>query len=217
LYSHRGGFETDPKILLALAALALLPLAALAAPGESFGMVTNVVDGDTFDIAIEKPDPRIHSSVERVRLADVNSPEMSTKEGIPARDFSWAVLLNKRVYLDIDNRARTGRDSYGRLVCVVYLTGFDGQPVTSPCFNRMIVDSGYAVVENFTNNEFDPKEWWAKPRSIPKEGYEPDAIASELERFVRDMLRQLQGRLAPELERVSREAAEWLSNRFQGR
>jgi hypothetical protein len=61
---------------LALLLLAyLLPIMALAAPDEASGVVTNVVDGDTFDLRIEKTDPRILYEIERVRLADVDSPE----------------------------------------------------------------------------------------------------------------------------------------------
>lgn len=36
------------------------------------------MDGDTFDIRIEETDPRVVYEVERVRLADVDSPEMAT-------------------------------------------------------------------------------------------------------------------------------------------
>lgn len=36
------------------------------------------MDGDTFDIRIEETDPGVVYEVERVRLADVDSPEMAT-------------------------------------------------------------------------------------------------------------------------------------------
>ena len=76
-------------MLLALSLILLeLPSAVKAAPDEAYGTVINVVDGNTFDIAIEKPDPRIISNVERIRLADVISPEISTQEGLLARDFA---------------------------------------------------------------------------------------------------------------------------------
>ena len=61
----------------------LLPILALGAPYEASGIVTNVVDGDTFDLRIDKTDPRIIYEIERVRLADVDSPEMRTP--IPPR------------------------------------------------------------------------------------------------------------------------------------
>jgi len=54
---------------LALLLLAsLLPILASATPDEASGVVTNVVDGDTFDIRIEKTDPRVIYEIERVRL-----------------------------------------------------------------------------------------------------------------------------------------------------
>jgi micrococcal nuclease len=133
----------------------------LGASNEAFGIVTNVVDGDTFDIRIVQTDPRIIYEIERVRLADVNCPEMSTPEGPPAKNLTAAILLNKTVWLDIDDRTTDGRDFYGRLVCVVYLADPSGQPIPTPCFNRILVDSGQAVIDDYTTNEFVPDVWWA--------------------------------------------------------
>ncbi|NYT01752.1 MAG: thermonuclease family protein, partial [Methanosarcinales archaeon] len=113
-------------IIALLLMVALLPLDALAARDEAYGVVVNVVDGDTVDINMEKGDPRIMGSIERVRMADVDSPEISTSEGLLAKDLTSAVLLNKRAFLDIDDASGNGRDSYGRLICVVYLSGVYG-------------------------------------------------------------------------------------------
>lgn len=153
-------------IFCALVLLALLSV-AMGAPDEASGIVTYVVAGDTFDIQIEHTDPRIKSSVERIRLADVDSPEMSTPEGILAKDFTAAILLDKKVWLDIDDKAEDGRGPYGWLICVVYLAGLDGQPISSPSFNRILVDSGHAVVKDYTN-EFDPDDWWPSEESVSK-------------------------------------------------
>ena len=38
-----------------------------------------------------------------------------------------------------------------------YLNGSINLSRTS---NRMLVDSGNAVIEDFKNNEFDPASWW---------------------------------------------------------
>ncbi len=114
--------ETRLKLILALLMLvAILPTTAFASPTEASGTVTNVVDGDTFDIRIEDTDPRIIYEIERVRLADVDSPEMSTPEGPPAKAFATEVLLGEKVWLDIDNKSEDGRGPYDRLICVVYL------------------------------------------------------------------------------------------------
>lgn len=187
----------------------LLPIIGLAAQDEAYGTVTNIVDGDTFDVSIEKADSRIVSGVERIRLADINSPEIETAQGPSAKDFTFAVLMNKRVYLDIDDLSGNGRDTYGRLVCVVYLTGFYGQPLASPNFNRMLVDSGHAVLDNFTNNEFNPKDWWS--------GQDSGSIALPLESLLQDPLRQLQQSAGNELDQEARGAWDWINDQISMR
>jgi len=154
----------------------------LAAPDEASGIVTNVVDGDTFDLQIIDSDLRIENSIERIRLADVDSPEMSTPEGPLAKAFSSAILINKTVWLDIDDRSEDGRGPYDRLICVVYLAGLDGQFIPSPCFNRVLVDSGHAQVKDFTNNEFTPGDWWAS-QTVDEVSPEP-ATTTEAGKYV---------------------------------
>ena len=165
--------------LLVLASL--LPILASAAPDEASGMVTNVVDGDTFDLRIDKTDPRIIYEIERVRLADVDSPEMSTPEGPPAKVFATDTLLGKKVWLDIDDKSRDGRDPYGRLIAVVYLEDLDGTINTTHPFNRLLVDAVHAIVKDFTNNEFDPAAWWgnATTEPEPEEDNETATTATE--------------------------------------
>ena len=165
----RRDYITRLKLIFALLMLvSILPTVALAVPTEASGTVTNVVDGDTFDIRVEVTDPRIIYEIERVRLADVDSPEMSTSEGPLAKVFTTAILLDKKVWLDIDDRSEDGRGPYDRLICAVYLAGSDGQLITYPCFNRMLVDYGYAEVKDFTTNEFNPDNWWTSggPASV---------------------------------------------------
>lgn len=151
----------------------LLPILASATPDEASGTVTNVVDGDTFDIRIEKTDPRIIYEIERVRLADVDSPEMSTPEGPKAAIFATEVLLGKKVWLDIDGLSGNGRDPYERLLAVVYLENPDGTICATP-FNRLLVDASFAVVEDYTNNEFNPATWWAGEIQVPEPSSAPD-------------------------------------------
>ncbi len=195
-------------LLLAILLLAMLSSVAFAASDESYGIVTSVLDGDTFDVAIEKADPRITSSVERIRLSDVNSPEMDTEGGLAARDFTYAVLMNKRVFLDIDDASGNGRDPYGRLVCVAYLTGVYGRPLNKPSFNQMLIDSGYAEIDDFTNNEFSLEE--AKPdegSQVAAAGYN---LSSQLDDLKNDLLSQLRDSLANELDKRANETAAWL-------
>ncbi len=203
--------------ILLLAMMAFLPLVATAAQDEAYGVVTNVLDGDTFDVTIEKADSRIVSSVERIRLADVDSPEMDMQSGLTARDFTYAVLMNKRVYLDIDDRSGNGRDPYGRLVCVAYLTGVYGQPLSMPSFNQMLVSSGHAKINDFIDNEFTLEESDLKGNA-PEEGginvnVQPEDdlnLSRQLESLKSDLLSQLRDALARELDKRANEAVDWL-------
>ncbi|MEJ5292449.1 MAG: thermonuclease family protein [Candidatus Methanosuratincola sp.] len=71
--------------------------------------VMAVHDGDTFTLA----------TGERVRLADLNAPELGEDGSYEARDYLSSLVWQKTVYLDVDDKYRT--DIYGRLVCVVYV------------------------------------------------------------------------------------------------
>jgi hypothetical protein len=66
------------------------------------------------------------------------------------------VPINNIVSLD----DKTGKDEFGRWVAVVYLANSDGSLNLTRNFNRMLMDSGHAVMEGFKNNEFDPQSWW---------------------------------------------------------
>jgi endonuclease YncB( thermonuclease family) len=198
-------------LIFASLLLFILSCTALAAQDEAYGIVTNVVDGDTFDVTIEKPSPKIAYNVERVRLADVDSPEMATDVGPAAKDFTYSALLNKRVYLDIDDLSATGRDTYGRLVCVARLSGVRGQIIPAPSFNRMLVDAGHASLKDFKNNEFDPQDWWSE-----------DLLPSSEEDATPDMGVDLKEELLPEIEasaeklldRAARELWNWIKEQM---
>ncbi|MDI9417938.1 MAG: thermonuclease family protein [Euryarchaeota archaeon] len=138
-------------VLLAL----LLPSFASATSIEAFGTVTDVIDGDTIDVRIEGQDYRIYEDIIRVRLADIDTPEMDTPTGPIAKQFTYQELNGNTVYLDLDNK--TGKDPYDRWIAVVYLLKPDG---TLENFNRMLVDSGQACIWDFDDNEFDPATWW---------------------------------------------------------
>ena len=155
----RIGFLCSTAILI----LALFNI-TMCAPDESYGVVSKIIDGSTFNIVVEKADPRIFYNTERITLADIKSPDLNTSDGVAARDLTAAVLLNRRVFLDINNLGN-GRDSQGRLVCVVYLSGYYGQPLLSPCYNRILVDSGLATVNDSKDNEFNPADWWSRASS----------------------------------------------------
>lgn len=124
------------------------------APDEVSGRVVLVTDGDTFDVLVLEHDGRIQEETIRVRLADLDSPELygerACKEGEWAREYTYSWLMDSMVSLDIDDV--NGQDEYGRWIAVCYLQ--DGRN-----FNKMLVDSGNAAQKDFRSNEFDPYDW----------------------------------------------------------
>jgi hypothetical protein len=188
----------------------LLSNMVLGVPDESYGVVTRIVDGGSFDIQIEKADPRIDYSTERITLADIDAPDPGTADGLQAKDLAAAVLLNRRVFLDINNKGN-GRGPQGSLVCVVYLCGYYGGPLLSPCYNRIVVDSGLAAVNDSKDNEFNPADWWSKP-SKSRPGYNDSAetVINRLEIIARDFVSPVQRELGKEYDRRLKEAGNWL-------
>ena len=150
------------RIIIPILALVLfLPFLAASSPDEAYGRVIKVVDGDTFDIALQDYNSsQIAEDVIRIRLADIDTPEVrgpkACEEGKEASAYTRTWLLSNYVFLDLDDK--TGKDPYGRWVAVVYLSE-DGRPGRN--FNKQLVDSGHAVIEDFKNNEFDPGSWWS--------------------------------------------------------
>lgn len=143
-------------IIPILALVLLLPLLVAGAPDEAYGRVIKVVDGDTFDIVLQNYNSsQVSEDVIRIRLADIDTPEVrgpkACEAGKEASAYTRTWLQSNYVFLDLDDK--TGKDPYGRWVAVVYLSE-DGRPGRN--FNKMLVDSGHAVIENFRNNEFDP-------------------------------------------------------------
>jgi hypothetical protein len=97
-----------------------------------------------------------------------------SEEGAGSQRIShFAVLMSKRVFLDLDDLSANSRDSYGRLIFVAYLTGSHGQPIVAPNFNILLLDSGHAKLEKFTNNEFDPQDLRSGPRQVFQTEAEP--------------------------------------------
>ena len=141
------------KAFLMLPLLLLIALAA-GAPDEAMGRVSKVVDGDTFDVTLESHDGRISEDLIRIRLADIDTPEVrgpkACAAGKKASAYTKTWLLRRTVSLDLDDK--TGKDEFGRWVAVCFLDGKN--------FNKQLVDAGHAVIKDFKNNEFDPLSWW---------------------------------------------------------
>jgi endonuclease YncB( thermonuclease family) len=175
------------KALLVLLLTSVLLYSAAAAPDEAIGRVVSVLSGDSFGIEVASGDSRVQR-IDRVRLADVDSPSTLTAEGKAAKKYASSILKNKTVYLDIDNNTLGGRNDLGQLICVVYLVDANSRPIWPP-FNQKIVEDGHAVVNDDKNNEFNATAWWQAPpkmkitRSLPvikeDEAIHPDAQVLE--------------------------------------
>lgn len=88
-------------------------------------IVTNVIDGDTFDMDI---DLGFHIHIhERVRLLDADTPEKFGPEkelGLIVKRFAEANLLNKAVIIESEKAdAASETDSFGRWLVRVLVDG----------------------------------------------------------------------------------------------
>ncbi len=110
---------------------------------DEVGTVTRVVDGDTFDAA----------PVGRVRLADVNTPEVGRLGAREATDYLSSLIRNRVVYLDVDDLY--GSDVYGRVVAVVYVRHNATHLLN---VNEALLEAGLAAEADFPN-EFNPRTW----------------------------------------------------------
>ena len=107
------------------------------------GVVSSVIDGDTFWV----------DSNYKVRLADVNTPEIGEVGADEATQYVSDLILGKNVYLDVDDVYET--DWYGRYVCVAYVELVNGQYLN---LNEGLLRKELAEIMDYTN-EFDPYSW----------------------------------------------------------
>jgi endonuclease YncB( thermonuclease family) len=119
------------------------PRALAAVEVDVEASVYRVVDGDTFDAF----------PVGRVRLADINAPELDQPGGVEAKNALTSLILNKRVYLDVDDIYVM--DRYNRIVCVAYVR-YNSTHLLN--VNKWLLENNYAVVSDYYN-EFDPASW----------------------------------------------------------
>ena len=172
-FGFRGEVGMKWSIALSLAGLLLaflliqatvIPVAS-GVPEEAVGRVVSVISGNSLGVQMLISDPRT-KNVDSIKLADIASPSTVTPEGKAAQKYARSLLWNKTVYLDIDNSTSSGRNEWSQLICVVYLVDSEYRPIWPPV-NRIIVDAGYAKVDDDKKNEFDPGAWWKEP-TIPE-------------------------------------------------
>jgi micrococcal nuclease len=96
---------------VSLLTLVLSLLAAFCWAGEFSGRVVAVKDGDTIEV--------LHSfKAERIRLADIDCPEMGQAFGNRAKQLTWDLVFGKDVLIK-----STGKDRYGRTIGEVFIDG----------------------------------------------------------------------------------------------
>lgn len=129
---------------------------------EVYGEIVRVIDGDTVDfIANEIYSSRylsLFGKEIRVRLADINAPELDTSEGQVSRDILRNLLNNYswRACLDIDDYGEP-TDRYGRYISVVFIKYNETHWLN---VNKWLLDNKYAEIMDFKDNEFSPNKWY---------------------------------------------------------
>ncbi|MDD1732834.1 MAG: thermonuclease family protein [Methanothrix sp.] len=158
--------------------LFLMP-AAWGLPDEAAGRVVSVVSGDSLGIEMLISDPRTNE-IDSIKLADIDAPSTVTAEGKAAKAYVATLLKNKTVFLDIEDNISRCRSQWGQLICLVYLRDESGQPLWPPV-NRIMVDEGYALLDDDAGNEFNASAWWGQP-SLPLSGEKSDQLNAMLEK-----------------------------------
>ncbi|NJE43078.1 thermonuclease family protein [Thermococcus sp. GR6] len=119
---------------------------------EAYGKVIDVVDGDT--IWFQSYSGYHAGETFKIRLADINAPEIYTSDGKKAWRALTRLILGEYVYIDVDDIYET--DPYDRVVAVVYLPYWDDGYALN--VNEWLVENGYAYIWDHYN-EFNPYEW----------------------------------------------------------
>lgn len=110
---------------------------------EYKAIITNVVDGDTFDMDI---DLGFHIHIhERVRLLDVDTPEKFGEEkdlGMIVREYAINHFLGKEVVIKSEKAdIAADTDSFGRWLVKVYVPEYDND--ISSIYNIIGVNKKY--------------------------------------------------------------------------
>ena len=91
--------------------------------------VTKVIDGDTIEVRQEKRNYK-------VRLSEIDAPEINQRFGTESKNFLASLILNEEIEL-----IYTTEDRYGRIVAKIYKDNKD--------INRSMVRNGLAWVYDY--------------------------------------------------------------------
>jgi hypothetical protein len=145
------------QLFLSIIVLAFM-LSVMSAQAIGFrATVVDVLDAVTLDV-------RIGDEIVRVRLANLSPQDITTDEGLGARNFASATLLNRSIWIDL--RENSSMED-GIVRAVVYLVGPDAQPVV-PSYNEIFGNSGYIADENSSGYEPYPLNQFVRDVWIPE-------------------------------------------------
>lgn len=100
--------------------------------------VVKVIDGDTLQLNIDLGFAITYND-QKVRLARINCPEVSTEEGLKVKEIVTNFLLNKTVII---NTTKDTKDKYGRYLAEVNVVDNSGKIIN---LNDYLLTNNYAV------------------------------------------------------------------------
>jgi len=120
-------------------------------PPIQYGKVIKVYDGDTITIASKMPFPDSPVYRFRVRLRDIDSPEI---RGNTAHEKHLAIVardaLHEKIFDKIVKIKNRGTEKWGRLLADIYVNDLN--------INKWMIEQGYAVYYD-GGSKIIPKEW----------------------------------------------------------
>lgn len=169
-----------------------LAAAASAVETQRDGVVTRVIDGDTFEIA----------GGAKVRVRNFDTPELRSYEcsserekAVAARDAARRLLQGERVRLRIHDH-----DRYGRLVADVAVRRRDGEHD----FVLDMIEGGHGAPWNYGH---EPQPQWCSDAELAAAGEaetgeeDTEALIEDLERI--EKAARDAGRLARTIDRIA--------------
>ena len=133
-------------VILVLLILLSIPIGYCSGEFDKVAVVEWIVDGDTFDT----------SEGDRIRLADINTPEINASGYWEATNYMISTVKNKVVFLDIDDKYTYDNEGQGtRLVCVVYVEYNQTHYLN---VNKALLENNLAVIWEH-DNQFNPYTW----------------------------------------------------------
>lgn len=119
---------------------------------EVCGYIDRIVDGDTIWISVDKTfiDRYMNFTDEslKVRLADIDAPELSTPEGATSRDALLRLINEYGNYACLNVDDEYVYDVYGRIIAILYLRYNETHLLN---VNQYLVENEYALYIDYQN------------------------------------------------------------------